>query len=254
MPHLQSILSQSQMNDAEFESPEAQQKRFQKSIRKIHRINSTKKVKIDPTPVQIEILPKRRIKIKKAIKIPIIKRSFNHGLVQNSVQFKKEIFNPFREKRKELKRMETEEGIKLTPTASEFELSLLNEFIENRFGLSKRRTAYDVLIARAMQSVQEQEAVQKAERKAAKIEKKKLLPEMSYMSDRNPYLIDFEKSMVNHGKEIVETISRNPRFQRINYENNQTKESVSMSQTIDNQRNLKKKRGNQSLNNINIQI
>ena len=112
-----------------------------------------------PTVVETEASPespRKNVRVMKPIKIPIIKRSFKHGLVMNAVQFKNEIFSPFKEKRKEIKLRERYGGQKIKPKISEFEVNLLNEFIENRFGLAKKMTAYDILIARAMRASEDQ--------------------------------------------------------------------------------------------------
>ena len=50
--------------------------------------------------------------------------------------------------------------------------------------------------------------------KPSELNDRSLFPDVSFMSDRNPYLVDFSKSFKNHGKEIIESIQNNPKFQR----------------------------------------
>ena len=77
---------------------------------------------------------------------------------------------------------------------------------------------------------------------------KKLSPDISYMSDRNPYLVDFSKSIQNNGKEIIEVISKDPRFRRASQNDSIALNSVDISQTLDSvPRSLKKDRSAVSL-------
>lgn len=133
------------------------------------------------------------------------------GIIQNSVQYKNDIFKPFREKQKK----QLDEGKKILPAISEFEIGLLNEYVQTRFGLTKKLTAYDMLIAKAGQKRQEAQKLEEEEKKRLNDGiRNKSLPNLSFMNKQNPYLLDFKKSMVNHGREIIDTIAKNPKFRR----------------------------------------
>lgn len=159
-------------------------------------------------------------------------RPFKHGIVKNSVQLKEEIFKPFREKRKQrVKAQAMNNGKPAKPTITDFEVGLLNEFVESRYGLKKRVTAYDMLLAKAAQAARESQELAKSSPKKKRLVNRSL-PELSFMSDRNPYLIDFGKSVINHGKDIVESISRNPKFQRSNLNQSQDTGTVAITESV----------------------
>lgn len=118
------------------------------------------------------------------------------------------------------------------PMVTDFEIGLLNEFIETRFGLKKRVTAYDMMLAQVQDKHKKSKSIDKLAKKNIKDEfKNDSLPDMSFMSDRNPYLIDFKKSMLNHGKEITDALMKNPRFQKNDFTKSQVFESVNLSVT-----------------------
>jgi hypothetical protein len=200
------------------------EKLFKKSIGKIKRITSLNK-HLAETEHQNQVgsstTKGRKVKLMKSIKIPVHKY-LDTGLVKNSVQFKNEIFSPFREKRKEIKRKEQYAGRKITPTITDFEIGLLDEFINSRFGLKKKVTSYDMLLFKATLARKEKEQKEQQLNRESKLS----LLDNSYMSDRNSYLIDYSKAIKNNAKEIVDHIAENPRFQRINLNESQTINSI----------------------------
>jgi hypothetical protein len=162
---------------------------------------------------------RRKIKSLKPIRIPVHNQSLKRGLVKNSVQLKKEIFSPFREKRKEQKLKERYTGKRTKPTITDFEIGLLDEFIQSRFGLKKKVTAYDMLLSKAAQARDDRNK-----------ENSSNSPDKSYFTDRNPYLIDFSKAIKHHAKDIVNHISKNPRFHRVDLNESQIFDSATNTQ------------------------
>jgi hypothetical protein len=72
-----------------------------------------------------------------------------------------------------------------------------------------------MLIAKAGQKREEMERMGEEERKRLNDGiRNKSLPNLSFMSNQNPYLLDFNKSMINHGREIIDTIAKNSKFRR----------------------------------------
>lgn len=161
----------------------------------------------------------------KPIKIPVHNQSLKRGLVKNSVQFKNEIFSPFREKRKEQKLNERYTGKKSKPTITDFEIGLLDEFIQSRFGLKKKVTAYDMLLSKASQARDDRNKELKENK-----ENVSNSPDQSYFTDRNPYLIDFSKAIKHHAKDIVNHIAKNPKFHRVDFNESQALDSLTNTQ------------------------
>ena len=104
------------------------------------------------------------------------------------------------------------------PRITDFEIGLLQEFIHARFGLKRKETAHEVLVAKATRESEQRYLdsinLSKMQDKPSELNDRSLYPDVSFMSDRNPYLVDFSKSFKNHGKEIIESIQNNPRFLR----------------------------------------
>ena len=108
----------------------------------------------------------------------------------------------------------------IRPKITEFEMNMLPEYIQDRFGLKSKVYFIKIFIDRIpthqllISNFNSEENMEKK----LKPNVEQLDPDlkMSFASDRNPYFLDFNKSMRNHSHDIINRLSNKDKFKRKN--------------------------------------